>query len=183
MSIVTVAQFKSFANIADGDTARELVYQVLLDSAEALVSDYLGYAPAATSYTHTFFGDGKPYINLRAPVNGTITSITINSVAQTVADWLVDFERITNKYGNILSVGSFAAVVYSGGFATIPALVTWTIMRLVSLMIAESGGGIGLSSQSFDGGNTRNFVNYANYAKYLAPLASLRVDRIERKYP
>jgi len=183
MSIVTVAQFKIYAKLGDSDTGGELQYQEFLDAAEAIVAEYLGYAPAAASLTQTYFGDGKPYINLRAPVNGSVTSITIDGVAQTVGDWLVDFERITNKYGNPLGVGSLAVVAYSGGFATIPALITLVIKRIATLMSMETGERIGVSSQSFDGGNTRSFINYTNYAKYLASLASLRVDRIERKAP
>jgi len=182
-SLATVAELKDYAKKLNFDAGGEALLQRYLYAAEDVVSKYLGFAPAAATYTHTFYGDGKPYITLRAPVNGTITSITIDSVAQTVSDWTVDGETITNKYGNPLAVGSLAVVVYSGGYATVPDAIIVVILEIATLKMMGSGEGIGLQGTSFDNGQTRTFTNYTNYSKYLEPLANLRIARLERKTP
>ena len=182
MSIVSAAQFKAYARKADGDPTIEGLYQMFLDSAEAIVSDYLGYAPASAAYTHTFFGNGKFYLTLRAPII-TITSITVAGVSKTVADFLIDFETITEKNGNPFPLGSLVVIVYQGGWTTIPQQVSEAILDIASLKSMKTGEQLGVSSQSFDGGNTRNFINYTNFEKFLAPLNSIRIDRIERRWP
>jgi uncharacterized repeat protein (TIGR02543 family) len=180
-SLVTVAQLKVFAKLGDSDDG-DLQYQEFLSSAEQVVSDYLGYAPAAADYVHTFNGQGRSYLTLRSPVI-SITSITVAGVTKTLSDYVTDFETITNKNSEIFPVGALVVVTYRAGWSIIPALVTLCIKRIATLMSMETGERIGVSSQSFDGGNTRNFINYTSYAKYLAPLNSIRVDRIERMTP
>ena len=44
------------------------------------------------------------------------------------------------------------------------------VLRIASLMLAEQGGNIGVTSKSFSD-QTRTFVNYSNYNKFLQPLA------------
>jgi uncharacterized repeat protein (TIGR02543 family) len=190
-SIVTIAEFKGYATKANGDATFEALLQTYLDAAEAEVVRYLGFHPASASYSHTFYGDGKNYITLRAPVI-TLTSITIDSVAEDTSEWTINRETITNDEGDIFSLGSEAVVVYIGGI-TSPATtrqeaLDWAaiklaIMRIAALMEMEAGEAIGLTGTSFDGGNSRTFTNYTNYAKYLAPLASLRIARLERLAP
>lgn len=179
-SIVTVAQLKSYSNKADGDTTREALYQTFIDAAETVVADYLGFSPASASYTHTFFGDGKPYLTLRAPVL-TLTSVTVGGVSKTVSDFVIDRATITEKNGNPFPVGAVISVVYTGGYTTVPAAIILTILRIATLLTMEAGENIGVTGQSFDGGNTRTFITYTNFSKYLSMIAGLRVVRLERK--
>ena len=180
MSIVSAAQFKAYARKADGDPTIEGLYQMLLDSSEVVVNDYLGYTPASASYVHTFYGNGKLYLMLRAPIIA-IASITVAGVSKTVGDFLIDFETITEKNGNPFPTGSLVVVTYTGGWATIPSSVSEAILDIASLKALKMGEQIGVTSQTFDGGSTRSFLSYTNYAKFLQPLASIRIDRIERK--
>jgi uncharacterized repeat protein (TIGR02543 family) len=181
-SLVTIAQLKAYARKLDGDTAGEALYQTFLDAAERIVDDYLGYTPALATHTETLYGDGKTYLALEAPVIG-LTSVTVDGVSKTVGDYTIDGNEITEKNGNPFGQGSIVVVVYSGGFATIPPIVTLTILRIASILTSEGGENIGVTSQTFDGGNTRTFINYTNFAKYLAPLAPLRVVRMKRAAP
>lgn len=180
MSIATLAELKAYTNVADGDAAGEALYQVYLDAADQVVTDYLGYAPAQASYSHSFFGDGRPYLQLRAPIV-TLTSVTVDGATRSLADFIIEDEIITDRNGALFPEGSVVAVAYSGGFTSVPAAIKLATLRIAALMVSESRGNIGVNSVSMDGGNTRSFQNLKDYAPYLAPLASLRIVRLERK--
>lgn len=184
MSLVTVAQLKAYARKADADTAGEALYQVYLDRAEALVVKRLGYAPASASRTETLYGDGKPYLDVAAPII-SLTSITIDGVAETLADWTIDGSTLTRTSGEAVPVGSVAVVVYSGGWATIPPTIIGVILELATMMLMRSGENIGVNSRSFDGGDSRVFANLKDYEPYLADLdkAGLCVRRLKRTAP
>jgi hypothetical protein len=181
MSLATVDQFKAYARKAD-EAEGAALYQVFLDAAEAIVVDYLGYSPAAAAYAHTFFGDGKPYLSLRAPII-SLDSLTVDGTARAVVDFVIDGAMITDKTGARFTAGAVIVAGYHGGFATVPGLVVLTVLRIAALLSVEAGENIGVTSQSFDGGNSRSFLNYTNFDKYLKPLAGLRVIRLERKAP
>ena len=51
-----------------------------------------------------------------------------------------------------------------------PYAIRMAVLRIASLMLAEQGGNIGVTSKSFSD-QTRTFVNYSNYNKFLQPLA------------
>lgn len=182
MSIVTVAEFKTYAKKMDADAPMEALYQTFVDAAEDVVAEFLTYSPAEDGYVHTFFGDGKPYLALRArPV--TLTELTVDGIAQNVADLVADEEIITNKYGVVFPVGSVIIATYTGGFPTVPGVIKIVILEIASLLSMEAGDNIGVSSTSFDGGNTRNFVNYTNFDKYLAKLERYRIRTLPRMRP
>lgn len=180
MSMVTVAQLKAYANKLDGDTARETLFQTFIDSAEAVVAEFLGYSPPTASYTHSFFGDGKSYLTLRAPVI-SLTSVTVDGVSRTVSDFLIDGAVITEKNGVLFPSGSLVVVAYSGGFASVPTIILLTVLRIATLLTMEAGENIGVTGQSFDGGNSRTFITYTNFSKYLSAIpASYRIVRLGR---
>jgi hypothetical protein len=181
MSIVSVATWKVYSSAQDGDAAKETLYQTYLDAAEAIVVDYLGFSPSQATYTSaTFYGEDKPYIQLKArPITIPVTTITVDGVSKTVGDFIADDEYLVNKNGVLFPKGSTIVVTYQGGYATIPGSISMAIMRIATLLHTEGSGQIGVSSQTLDGGNTRSFVNYTNYQKYLAPLQALRIVRLK----
>lgn len=182
MSIVTVAEFKKYANKRDEDSTGEALYASYVDAAESVVTDFLGYAPAEDSYTHTFYGDGVPYLALKArPVE--LLSVSVGGVAKDIASFLVEEEIITHSGGDVFPVGSLVVVSYLGGWATVPGLIKVTILEIAALLAMEAGENIGVSGTSFDGGNTRTFINYTNFDKYLAKLTKYRVVRLPRMRP
>lgn len=184
MSIVTVAQFKAYAKKLDGDVTVEALYQTYIDAAESLVSNYLGYSPASATYTsQTYYGDGKKYLRLRARPITALSSISVSGVSKTTTDFSIDEETITEKNGNPFPVGAVVVVTFTAGFATVPALIQLTILRLTALLSMEAGEAIGVTSMSFDGGNTRSFINYTNYDKYLAAIDQYRILKLGRLAP
>lgn len=182
MSIVTVAQFKAYARKPDGDVTVEALYQSFIDAAEAEVAACLGYSPASATYTNqAYYGDGKSYLQLKAQPITVLSTVVVNGVSKTVADFdYSDKEWIKEKYGNPFPVGALITVTYTAGYASIPAPITLAILEITSLLAAEAGENIAVSSTSFDGGNTRSFVNYTNFDKFLAKLEQYRIRSLRR---
>jgi hypothetical protein len=183
MSLVTVAQFKAYAKKLEGDAAVEALYQTYIDAAEDVVSTYIGFSPASAAYTHTLYGDGFPYLNLKSKPITVLSSVSVNGVAQTVADFTIDGETIVNKYGNAFPVGSVIVATYTAGYATVPASIINAVLQIASLKSMEAGENIGVSSASFDGGNTRSFISYTNYDKYLQAIDNYRLLKLGRLTP
>lgn len=184
MSIVTVAQFKAYAKKLDGDATVETLYQEYIDSAEAAVADYLGYSPASATYTaQSIYGDGRSYLRLRARPITALTTLTVDGASKTVGNYTIDGETITEKYGNPFPVGSVVVATYTAGYATVPAPITIAIKQIASLLSMEAGENIGVSSTTFDGGNTRSFINYTNFDKYLKNLDQYKLLKLGRLMP
>lgn len=179
MSIATVAELKAFARKADSDATGEALYQLFLDSAEAVIVDYLGYSPASAIYSHTFYGDGKVYLYLRAPII-TLDTLTVDGVSKTVGNYSIDSNQIAEINGNPFGIGSIIVAGYHGGYSTVPGAIKHTELQIASLMTMEQGDNIGTSGSSFDGGNSRTFISYTNFGKYLASLAQYAVTVIPR---
>ncbi|MCX7023052.1 MAG: hypothetical protein NT080_00350 [Spirochaetes bacterium] len=181
MSIVTVATFKKYAKKMDDDVVGEALYQSYVDAAESIIADFLSYSPVMTSYTHTFYGDGDSYLALKAkPV--TLGTITVDGVAKTLTDFLVEDEVITEKNGNSFPTGSVVIVGYLAGYTTVPGVFQVVILEIASLLSMEAGENIGVNSTTFDGGNTRSFTNYTNFSKYLAKVEKYRIRRLPRAH-
>jgi len=175
---VDLATWKKYANKKEEDAAGEALYQTFLDSAESIVEDYLSYSPDLQAYTHTIAGNDDTVIQLRAKPVTVLTSVTINGVSRSVADFSLEDEYLTDKTGQCFAVGSTIVVAYTAGYATAPGIIQLTVMRIASLLSMEAGENIGVTSTSFDGGNSRTFINYTNFAKYLSAISNYRVVRL-----
>jgi hypothetical protein len=178
MSYVDLVDFKKYANKREEDATGEALYQVYIDSAEQIVKDYLAYDPASQVYTHTLPGSGLSHIQLRAKPVTVLTSVTVDGASRNVADFRLEDERLYDKTGGIFSTASEIVVVYTAGWVSMPGIIKLVAMEIASLISMGSGENIGVTSTSFDGGNSRTFINYTNFAKYLAPLSSFRVVRL-----
>jgi hypothetical protein len=177
-SYVALADFKKYANKREEDATGEALYQTYIDSAEQIVKDYLAYDPASQVYTHTLPGSGLTYLQLKAKPVTVLTSVTADGTARNVADFRLEDERLYDKTRAIFSTASEIVVVYTAGWVAVPGIIKLAVMRIASLLSQEAGENIGVTSTSFDGGNSRTFINYTNFAKYLAPLSSFRVVRL-----
>ena len=178
MGIVTLATWKKYARKPDDDAAGEALYQTFLDAAETIVEEHLGFDPVSQTYTaQALVGTGFDSLQLKAKPITVLTSVSVDGVLRTVADFLIEGERITDKNGLIFPAGSAVLCTYTAGYATIPALISLTIMDIASLLSMNQGDNIGVSSVTFDGGNTRQFINYNTFAKQLSRLANIRLVR------
>jgi hypothetical protein len=182
MSIVTVEEFKKYANKRAEDTAGEELYGYYVEAAAAVVSDFLGFSPEYNDYVHSFYGDGVPYLALKArPVE--LASVTVAGLARTISDFIVEDEIITEKNGVVFPTGALVIVRYAGGWDEIPGIIKVTILEIAALFAMEAGENIGVTGTSFDSGSTRTFTNYTRFDKYLHKLTKYRVVRLPRMRP
>ncbi|MGD9938617.1 MAG: hypothetical protein AB7T74_02325 [Clostridia bacterium] len=178
MGYVTLALFKKYANKADQDETGEALYQIYLDSAEAVVQAYLGFAPKSQAYTHILQGTGKKHLYLNAKPVTAIANIEVDGVAWDEADYRFEDEKIISIIGNVFPSGSEVEITYTAGWATVPGDIQEVVLEIASLKAMQAGENIGLTSTSFDGGNSRTFVNYTNYDKYLDKLYHRKLVKI-----
>lgn len=176
--LVALAAWKKYAKKLDEDTAGEALYQQYLDSAESIVVDHLGYSPASAMYTaEAYVGNGLDSMQLGARPITTLTSLSVDGVSKDVSGYLIDGERITSKSGELFPKRSAILVTYTAGYATVPAIILLTIMRIAAILSSEAGENIATTSVSFEDGS-RQFFNHTNFDKFLAPLAGLRIVRM-----
>ncbi len=178
MSYVLLDVWKKYARKQDSDTDGEALYQLYIDAAEKIVEDNLSYSPASASYTHTLVGSGMAYLQLRAKPITELTSVTVDGISRDVGDFYINDEYITDITRAAFPNGATIIVEYTAGWAAVPALIQMAVMEIASLLSLQAGENIGVSSTTFDGGNTRSFINYTSFEKYLRPLSSYRVVRL-----
>lgn len=181
MEIVVLETWKRYAKKPDEDTTGEELYQTFLDSAEEIVKTYLGFDPVSRIYTaQALVGTGLSSLQLKAKPVTALTALSIDGAAQDVADFSIDGERITFKDGSAFPLNSTIIATYTAGYSilSMPALIKLTIMDIASLLSMNAGEQVGVSSVTFDGGNTRQFINYNNFDKQLNRLADIRLVRL-----
>jgi hypothetical protein len=182
MSIVELATWKSYSKVPTQDAAGEAAYQICVDSAEYLVKERLGYDPASQAYTAQILrGTGRADIQLKAKPISLLSSVTVDGEARTIADFLVDGERIEDKNGKLFPDDALVVVTYTAGYAAaaMPAIIKLTIMDIASLLAMNRGENIGVSSFVGDGGMSRTFINYNNFDKQISRLEDLRLVRLD----
>jgi hypothetical protein len=57
----------------------------------------------------------------------------------------------------------------------LPEIIKMTVLRIASILQAESDSNIAVSSKSFGDSGTRTFINYTDYSKYLLPISIYKI--------
>jgi hypothetical protein len=174
MALVTLSTFKLWvndANTSDGDL------QLCLSVAEKAVIDHLGWDPATGSRTEYLSGRGLTFINVRARNITAITSVTIDGIAINVSLLRVDgdciyyIDGITTFPNGRMNI----TAVYVAGWATIPELISHTVMRIGNIVRMDKKANGQAEITTPDGG-TRKYNQYIKYDQQLAVLSSYRVE-------
>lgn len=176
MRLITLDQFRQYANYYEEDEQNLLT--TYIEAAEKVVSDYLGYEPWTKEYDEYFSGIGDYKLYLHAQPIQYVNSVQKDGEEMDIMNISYDgpFIYEINHQKVFESGQDNFHVQYSAGYRDIPEVIQLAVLRIASLMLAEQGGNIGVTSKSF-GDNTRTFINYSNYQKYLQPLDPLRILR------
>lgn len=170
--IVTKEELEKYSGVyPDEENNSQELY---IESAEDILSSYLGYCPEATSYSKLYDGNGFSDLRLGAKPIFLLESVFIDGVEQDLKN--LDFydDSIIIKNG-IFPVGrKNIAVKFAAGFNKIPAIMKMTVLRIATLLQLESDSNIGVSSRSFQD-NTRTFLNTKNYEPYLIQCSSYKL--------
>jgi hypothetical protein len=182
MSYVTVEELQNYANVY-GDAVLQQNY---IDSAEGIISAYLGYSPTLHSYHQLFNGSGTNELQLKAKPISTIVSIIINGESIPLSEFYNTNDEFI-YYSKIFPEGKRnIEIEYDAGFGItpdddqinkdyVPSIIKMTVLRIAALLQTESDGNIGISSKSFADSGTRNFINTVNFDKYLIQLSHYKL--------
>ena len=172
MSIVSISAFNNYlGNFEDGEDMLTLKKSILA-SAEEVVINYVGYNPVSHLVEEEFhMCTGHSRVSLNEAHPQYLHEVLMNGHD------ITDFCCIHN--GGIhcrgLQRGSEIQVCYTAGWdkKDLPEVFTNTILRIASLMFAETNGAIGLTGRTSPDGS-KSYISYTNYNKYLSNLDSYK---------
>lgn len=147
--LITYARAIESPAIAAADAA---LIASLITAASAAIETYCGREFTSTVRTEDYDGDGDKYLLLRAWPLTSVTSITITEDDGTTysiaaADLTLNEEVGEIRVKSVLTTSDFAyfpsgyqniSVVYTGGYATIPADIQQACVHLIETMLAAN---------------------------------------------
>jgi hypothetical protein len=183
MSYVSVEELQKYSNVY----GEELLQQSYIDASENIVNNYLGYSPALHGYTHYFDGTGTNELQLKSRPITTTISVEINGESISLSEFYTIMDSEFLYYNKIFPCGKRnIKVEYDAGYgitvdddvtnsAYLPEIIKLTVLRIASILQAESDGNVGITSKSFADSGTRTFTNYTNFDKFLLPISSYKI--------
>jgi hypothetical protein len=158
MSLVALADVEAWLGLASGNSDEALLTR-LIAGASAFVETWCSRTFALTSYTETRDGNGQTRMSPQNWPISTVASVTIDTTvvpARTVpggSGFFLNGKSI-QLVGYCFNRGQAnVTLVYSAGFATIPADIQQGVIELVAMRYKERDR-IGLSSVSAAGETT-----------------------------
>lgn len=172
--MITVAELNAFTGNYETNTTK----QTLIESAESVVTAYLGYSPISAQRVYRFTGWGADYCVLPVPHVTALTSITIGDTILDIDMYSIDSDTVQLS-GAVFTRGAVCTIVYTAGWPAdaIPAAIKHACLRIAALMLDETQGNIGVTGKQY-ADLSKQFVSYTNYNKYLAPLAAYRRESL-----
>jgi hypothetical protein len=179
MSYVSVEELQKYSNVyGEAD-----LQQSYIDSAENIVNTYLGYSPTLHHYLQYFDGMGINELQLKAKPITAVINVEINGESIPLSEFSTFFDNEFIYYNKIFLYGKRnIKVEYEAGYGItidddvansqyVPSIIKTTVLRIASMLQAESDSNIAVSSKSFGDSGTRTFINYTDYSKYLLPIS------------
>lgn len=175
-TLVSLDEFNTYSgNYEDDEKVIRLKTQ-LLQSAQAVTEEYLGYKLVSGLHIdrHLGFNNARVYLDNK-PVS-MVNSVTVNGID--FYDYEFNCESIFRTDNKTFMDYDQIIVEYETNINSAPPLIKTTILRIATLMLMEAGENIGLTGKSAPDGMSRTFVSYTNYSKYLDPLKDYRVFKL-----
>lgn len=169
-NIITLEEFRQYANYYEENT--DDICRMYIGASCDIVKNYLGYDPVSRDYLVRVSGTGTPELYTAVPHINSIGFIEMDGNEIDPYCYTFEKDHITLNDG-VFEEGLYnIQISYNGGWRRdeTPYAIRMAVLRIASLMLAEQGGNIGVTSKSFSD-QTRTFVNYSNYNKFLQPLA------------
>ena len=174
--IVDIDLFRKYNNYYEEDT--DDLCECFLRASENIVQDYLGYDPNRTEYDEYTEGIGsdKPFTRVTPIADFSYVVRADTGEALEGVGWNENY--IYSLEGDsIFEDKATYKIHYEGGYRNVPDEIKLAVIRIASLMLAESNGNIGITGKS-NADQSRTFISYNSYDKYLKPLISYRCKSI-----
>ena len=175
-SLITLNEFQEYNNYYEENMTSTC--QIFIDSASAIVADYIGYDPNEQDYEEIIEGIGSDKLYTAIPHISEFSYVMDIEKEEMLNNLVANEDYIYERDGKeVFKEGKKYKVSYSGGWKTIPSDIKFACLRISALALQESNGNIGLSGKSFVD-QSRSFVSYSSYDKYLKPLLPYRSKAI-----
>ena len=174
--IISLEEFKIYNNYYEEDT--DIMCQSFIDAASNIVADYIGFDPNRTEYNEFVEGIGsnKLFTKVIPIVDFAYVLRVDTGEALEGVGWNENY--IYSLEGDsIFEDKATYKIHYEGGYRNVPDEIKLAVIRIASLMLAESNGNIGITGKS-NADQSRTFISYNSYDKYLKPLISYRCKSI-----
>ena len=177
--IVSLDQFNTYTNNNETSAEVDAMKEQMLKSAQEIVSRHLGYNVENEVHDDYICGIGQPVLFLFGYPVTEVLSLSLSGADIPVTEVVISGRGLRLKSGVWPEGLDNVHVVYKAGWTceTVPETVKMTILQIASLMLAESGGNIGITGKSMPE-NSRTFINYTNYDKWLNKLNEFMVIRL-----
>ena len=174
-AMITEVELNTFT----GNFETNVLKTTVIDAADRVVRDFLGYSPEQTDFTYRFTGTGYDYCALPVPGASVIKSITIDGTTFSSSNYSLDAteNKVLLNTGYYFTRDAKIVIVYTAGYSSIPAAMKHSCLRIAALMFEEMHGNIGVTSKQF-ADLSKNFISYTNYNKYLNPLSRYRLGGV-----
>lgn len=172
MSIISVSKLNAYLNNYESGTDITAVKQNCIDAAEAIVESYVGYNPISHTIDAEYHKTtGHPYLYQDVCHITVITEVLQNGEDITDSCSIRKDAIFSSKFKKNGEI----RIKYTAGWEStaLPPIFENTILRIASLMFAETNGSIGLTSRTSPDGS-KTYISYSNYSKYLSPLDNFR---------
>lgn len=176
--IVTLTQFNTYSGNNETSSEVDAMKEQMLKSAQEVVSKYLGYNVENSVHDDYICGIGQPTLFLFGFPVTEVTSLSLSGSDIPSTDYELRGRGLRLKSGVWPEGIDNVHAVYNAGWTleTVPETVKMTILQIASLMLAESGGNIGITGKSMPE-NSRTFINYTSYNKWLEKLDEYKIMR------
>lgn len=171
MAIITLDYFNEYTGDQNADDDAVALKTDLIDTAQSIIEQWLGYPLASTDYIFDERAIYKKYIKLAAP-SISVTVVKIDGVE--TSEYTINSRREYIFFDEIVQDRE-VYVEYSGGLAVIPAAMKIVCCKIASLLLMETNKQIGVTGVSMSDGMSHQYVSYTNYTKHLKPLSKWRI--------
>ncbi|MDR1159839.1 MAG: hypothetical protein LBK69_04355 [Syntrophomonadaceae bacterium] len=183
MSYISATDLQKYSNVYSD----AILQQEYIDAAENVVNNYLGYSPTLHLYNSVIDGKCSHELQLKAKPIQSLIGVAIDSAVIPTTDFYYTNDSEFIYYDKIFPYGNKNITAeYTAGWGVtvdddenngeyLPKIIKMTVLRIASMLQAESDSNIAVSSKSFADSGTRTFINYADYSKYLTPISIYRI--------
>lgn len=172
MAIITLDYFNEYTGDQNADAEAIALKTDLIDTAQSIIEQWLGYSLAATDYIFDERAIYKKYIKQAAPTI-TVSVVKIDDVE--TSEYTIKGRNREYIFFDEIVQDRKVYVEYSGGLSVIPAPMKIVCCKIASLLLMETNKQIGVTGVSMNDGMGHQYVSYTNYTKHLKPLSKWRI--------
>lgn len=176
--LLSLDDFNNYSGNFEDDAESKSLKTKILNTAQTVVEDYLGYYVLEGNYIEVMRGTGQNKMFVHNVPITYVNEVRKNNIPLDPESYIFTEDAVVLLHDRFED-NCDILIDYSAGRNqyNIPDIIRVTILRIATLLLMEAGENIGITSKSFSD-NSRSFISYTNYDKYLQPLRNMRVFKL-----